>query len=45
MGRSPDILRILWPFDTSLGNNQTFATREWTTQTALSSYMKATAMT
>lgn len=30
MGRSPDVLRILWPFDTSLGNNQTFATQEWT---------------
>lgn len=30
MGRSPNILRILWPFDTSLGNNQTFATQEWT---------------
>ena len=26
MGRSPDLLRILWPFDTALGNNQTFAT-------------------
>ena len=29
MGRSSNLLRILWPFDTSLGNNQTFATQEY----------------
>ena len=29
MGRSPNLLRVLWPFDTDLGNNQTFATQEW----------------
>ena len=29
MGRSSDLLRILWPFNTLLGNNQTFATQEW----------------
>ena len=26
MGRSPNLLRVLWPFNQELGNNQTFAT-------------------